>query len=254
MNLNNHFDAALLGQLKEEAHVWFCRPDEITAPDLLANYQSMLSADERKKHQRFYSEKDRHDYLISHALVRKVLSRYRDVKPSEWKFRAGKHGKPEIVQANTDSPLLFNLTHTKGLCACAVTSGSPCGIDVEMTARNNNLQKIAERMFAAEELAAMTPLNKDASRKAFFTYWTLREAYLKAIGRGLAGSSKDVYFSVDDEIDILFKQTCSGFQDGKYWQFQLFTPTENHIAAIAINQVNRPAGSGLSVVSRTIEL
>lgn len=254
MGLRNHYDATLLEQLKKEVHVWFSHPDEITSSDLLSYYQSLLSTDEINKYQRFISEKDRHDYLISHALVRKVLSRYIEIEPSEWSFRAGLHGRPEIDTTITDIPLQFNLTHTKGLCACVVTLDMPCGIDAEMIARNNNLKGIARRMFAPEEINALSALHDEAEfRKAFFKYWTLREAYVKATGRGLAGSSKDFYFLINDEIDIVYRQTFNRLQGAKHWQFKLFEATENHVLTIAINSMNHPSTSALPIICKTIE-
>ena len=85
--------------LKNEAHVWFCCPDEITDPGQIAHYQSLLSKEEKKHHKRFLSEIDQHSYLVSHALIRSVLSKYTDLGPAEWQFKKNTHGRPEIKQS-----------------------------------------------------------------------------------------------------------------------------------------------------------
>ena len=113
------------GDLENEVHVWFCRPDEITDAVKLDDYRSILSTDERDKQQRFHSANDQHSYLVSHALVRKVLSMYCDVMPEQWLFTFNLHGKPEIspqILSELDCPpIKFNLSHTEGLSVCVVS-------------------------------------------------------------------------------------------------------------------------------------
>ncbi|MCK5664900.1 MAG: hypothetical protein KAI17_15520, partial [Thiotrichaceae bacterium] len=104
----------LLNNLENELHVWFCCPDKITDKSVLDEYRSILSIEEIAKYKRFHFEKDRHSYLISHALVRKVLSSYCDVKPDEWGFTNNQHGKPDISPEIKCPALKFNLSHTDG--------------------------------------------------------------------------------------------------------------------------------------------
>jgi len=222
--------------LKNEAHVWFCYTDEVADAKKLDYYQSLLSADEKAQHQRFHFQKDQHSYLVSHALVRIVLSKYADLQPSQWQFKKNAYGRPEIKQSTTDIPLKFNLTHTNDYCACVVTSGMECGIDVEVISRKTNLMNIAQRMFASSEISSLKKLHDSEFRKAFFKFWTLRESYVKALGTGLAGSAKDFSFCVNsDDITISFDNTVNDSGNEKaQWQFALFEPTDSHIAAIAV--------------------
>ena len=168
------------GDLENEVHVWFCRPDEITDAVKLDDYRSILSTDERDKQQRFHSANDQHSYLVSHALVRKVLSMYCDVMPEQWLFTFNQHGKPEIspqILSELDCPpIKFNLSHTEGLSVCVVSLNDECGVDVENIQRKNKLPSIARRMFAEPELVTMRDISDDEMRKKFFDYWTLREA------------------------------------------------------------------------------
>lgn len=235
MNLSNYIVSS--NELKNEAHVWFCCPDEITDAEQLEYYRSLLSPDEVKQYKRFQFKNDQHSYLVSHALMRSVLSRYANLSPAQWQFKKNAHGRPEIKQSTSGVPLKFNLTHTKDLSACIVTLGMECGIDAEAVNRDNDLIKIAERMFAAPELASMENLHDSSLRKAFFKYWTLRESYVKALGTGLAGSSKDFYFCIgDNDISIEFENTMRQLNNDKeQWQFDLMEPADGHILAIAVN-------------------
>ena len=107
--------------------------------------------------------------------------------------------------------------------------------------RKNDLMKIAERMFSRSELDFLSYLKDSDYRNAFFKFWTLRESYVKALGTGLAGSSKDFYFCINDnEITIDSKKTMSDLSaDNEQWQFTLLEPTANHIAAVAVNNATR---------------
>jgi len=224
----------LLQQLKNEVHVWLATPEAITDPERLAYYVAMLSPEERARHRRFHFEKDCHSFLVSHALVRKVLSTYVDVGPADWQFSAGRHGRPEIAGPAGVPALRFNLTHTAGLTGCLVTLDADCGIDAELITRRGSLQAIAEKMFAATELVTLTKLDGRAFREQFFIFWTLREAYCKALGVGLGFSKKDYAFEAgsDDRVRIRF-DSQAGESDGD-WQFTILRPGVDHMVAVAV--------------------
>ena len=238
MKINDALDSgSLLKQLESEIHVWSCFPEQITDPDLLNSYRVLLSMEETERYQRFIFENDRHNYLIAHALVRVVLSKYADIKPADWQFEANAHGRPEVIQAQLTAPLRFNLTHTKGLCACVVTLDRQCGIDAEYMLRKNNLLKIAQRMYSPNELTQLQRLDGATLSRRFFKYWTLREAYVKALGTGLSGSSKDFEFEISSHNQILirFNGALKGDnEESAHWKLELFEPTQEHITAIAV--------------------
>lgn len=239
----------LLKRLESEAHVWLVKPVDVKAENL-SHCLSLLAPDEREKHARFHSDADRRNYLIAHALQRTALSGYADLHPSEWRFSVGSHGRPEIETPAITAGLRFNLTHTSGLCACLVTLEWDCGVDAEEISRGNDLGKIARRMFAAEERSAMGELIDSSAREQFFRYWTLREAYAKALGVGLGGLPRDFHFEAvnDDRPRVVFDE--DGTQADR-WQFALLRPTAAHVLAIALH---RPGVPDLKIVPRMAEL
>lgn len=233
--------------LENEIHVWFCCPDEVTDAVKLDGYRSLLSVEENQRQQRFHSTKDQHSYLVSHALVRKVLSMYCDIAPEQWLFAFNQHGKPEIspeILAALDCPpIKFNLSHTAGLSACVVSLNDACGVDVENIQRKNKLLSIAGRMFAEQELETLRDIPDDEMRNKFFDYWTLREAYVKALGSGLSGSSKQFYFNIKPHdgavrtAEICFTDKASGVNNA--WQFALLKPSTDHTIAVALQSSDR---------------
>ncbi len=236
--------------LHQEAHVWFAIPESVQDDGILKQLTAILSSEELDKHRRFHFPADRHRYLVSHALLRKTLSKYIDIPPADWTFSHGKHGRPEISNPNL-AALRFNLTHTAGLVGCVVTLDSDCGIDAELVSDRHNPTGIAERMFSASECLEMQQLKDATQLDYFFTRWTLREAYVKARGIGISFPTRKLHFRVDGEarVEVMFE---AGLQENEHdWRFHLLRPTPEHIAAIAVRTGNQPEKK---LLARTIEL
>jgi len=171
----------------------------------------------------------RRRFAVAHALVRRTLSSYAGVAPAEWRFRSGPHGKPEIEPEPGLPPLRFNLSHTEGLCACAVTLGRDIGVDVEMTARRADRAAIARRFFAPEEAAAI-----DALPELFFDYWTLKEAFIKACGRGMSLPLRQFSFRIGERGEPEFSFGPELAEDPSHWRFFRHAPTPRHLGAVAV--------------------
>ena len=199
-----------------------------------------LSADEKKKQQRYRFAKDRHKGLVTRAFVRCVLSQYADLQPAEWFFEIGRHGKPEII--NSPIPLRFNLSHTEDMIICAVILHKDIGCDIESRSRIADLKSIASRYFSASEVKTLLALPTIQQQARFFEYWTLKESYVKATGQGLRipldafsfniGRSDVIKFN--DQIELNFEQEgLAG--SGENWFSCLFYPDDTHCVAVCVN-------------------
>jgi len=227
-------DSQLLQRLENEVHVWLSKPEDVTGPDQLQEYNSLLSSDEQERYRRFHFDRDRHHYLVAHVLLRKVLSAYVDVDPAAWQFSKNQHGRPEISGPDMVPPLRFNLTHTNGLVACVVTLELDCGIDVEQLSARGNLMGIAEKMFAVSEQQDLMNLDGQKFLDRFFTYWTLREAYCKALGVGIAWSKSNYGFVEEGGGRWGVNFDMPSNDEGVHWQFVLNKPTTEHLLAVAV--------------------
>ena len=167
-------------------HVVLVRQDHPGLAVALRRWRGWLSDDERAREARFYFEADRERFAIGRGLTRLQLSRFLGGDPGAWRFRVNDHGRPELdLPPGTPPPLGFNVSHTPGLVACAVTSIPDVGVDVEAVTRRLS-HDIAERFFAPREVADLRALPAEQQPRVFFDYWTLKEAYIKARGLGLA--------------------------------------------------------------------
>ena len=207
--------------------------------EALANldaYRTLLSTDEHERMARFVFERDRRAFLLTRALVRTMLSRYAPIPPAGWTFIANAHGRPELLDRPSGVPdLRFNISHTDGLIACAVTIGREVGVDVEHINRLVT-HDVAGRHFAPGEVADLRRLPDEEQRRVFFDYWTLKEAYIKARGFGLALPLGDFAFTLNPPQAPAITFAPSLEDDPATWQFLQGWPTPHHRLGLAVRR------------------
>ncbi|MEA1652629.1 4'-phosphopantetheinyl transferase superfamily protein [Nitrospirillum sp. BR 11164] len=146
----------------------------------------LLDEGEQVRARRFVFEANRREYVAAHGLARLWLGRLLGRPPAALVFTPlTPQGKPGLVGAPVG--LDFNLSHTDGLVACAVTldAGTRIGVDVERGDRRIGAE-VATAMFAPEELAWLDARPAGRGGPDLVTFWTLKEAYIKALGLGLS--------------------------------------------------------------------
>jgi 4'-phosphopantetheinyl transferase len=217
-------------------HVDLVQTANTAALEKLESYKALLSKDEQDRMARLVFDRDRRAFLITRALVRTMLSRYAGVAPADWRFIANVHGRPEILDRPPGAPdLRFNISHTDGLIACAVTIGREVGVDVEHINRHLT-HDVAGRFFAPNEVTDLRTLPDEDQRRVFFDYWTLKEAYIKARGFGLALPLGDFAFKLrpPGPPEITFEPSLE--DDPSTWQFMQDWPTPQHRLGLAVRR------------------
>jgi 4'-phosphopantetheinyl transferase len=206
--------AANLAALRTgEVHVWlsFIHSDPV-AEKLFWN---TLSAEERQRAEKIQVAADRAGFVLAHALVRAVLSQYHSIAPGAWQFGHGVQGKPFISAPAGAPPLQFNLSHTNGLAACAVTWNAAVGVDVEHIKPHSDLLAVAREFFPPAVAQELSNLSSEERTVQFYELWTRREAFGKACGVGLTPTS-----------------SVSEIAEG--WQFFQLRVSPDHFLAAAI--------------------
>jgi 4'-phosphopantetheinyl transferase len=222
-----------------DVHVWLLEAPEAASAERAERCAALLSADERARMGRFHFAGDRRRYLFAHALVRTTLSRYAPATPpARWRFRENAHGRPELSPEDGGPPLRFNLSHTAGLVACAVALDRDVGVDVEHLWPPTFDIGLARHHFAPAEVAGLEALPPEARRAGFFALWTLKEAYIKARGLGLALPLER--FAFDFEGPALGVRFDPELRDQpERWHFARLQPTAVHALALAARRVAR---------------
>lgn len=147
--------------------------------------ERILSLDEKKRAERFHFERDRRRFIACRAVLRRILGRYLGSPPSELRIHYGTNGKPAIADLPPTKDLRFNLSHSHELALYAFTLNEEIGVDLEYRRALSDADRIVERFFSKKEYASLQTLSEDQREEAFFNGWTRKEAYLKALGKGL---------------------------------------------------------------------
>jgi len=218
--------------LANEIHVWLMELDA-PPPALLAEWRQCLDADELARADRFHFERDRIIYTAAHWLLRSALAAAGGLPAAAWRFANGPHGKPRIDPALGQDALSFNLSHTKGLVACAITLEAEIGIDVELMEPRRSELDIAEHYFSAAEVGLLRAMPSARHMRTFFRLWTLKEALIKTTGEGLERALDSFSFAFDP-VTVAFHPDDAN--EAARWTFWELEPTSHHAMALAIRQ------------------
>jgi 4'-phosphopantetheinyl transferase len=212
-----------------EVNVWL--GDLNVAPESVAEFERVLSPDERERAGRFRFEKDRAHYIAGRGILRSILGRYLQASPGELRFRYNTHGKPYL--ADKTQKVQFNVAHSHGLALFAITNGPELGIDIEFVRPDFATAEIAERFFAPEEVQMLAAIEPAGRTMAFFHCWTRKEAFIKARGMGLSLPLNRfvVNFGPDVPCGVLSAQDEP--EVSKRWSLYDLQPAEGYAAALA---------------------
>ncbi|XP_050285456.1 uncharacterized protein LOC126725025 isoform X1 [Quercus robur] len=259
-----------------EAHLWYILPNEVKNASLLNQYLEILSPCEKENVFRMRGDQLQRRALLARALVRTTIARYHtnsQVEPRSLKFNKNIYGKPEVEWQDVDGshipPLHFNISHTSSMIACGVTVNSAIGIDVEEKQRKlkNNILAFARRYFSPYEVGLLTAISDpEFQHQEFIKLWTLKEAYVKALGRGFSAAPFKTFTirfrtatggHLSEHRDSeAFDVVVDSFDDPKNltsnWQFALIELAGSHYAAVCIEGDRTTEGNGTRPMKLTV--
>ena len=202
--------------------VWFARETLLDDARVAAQLALLLDSAERARHDRMRTESGRRQQLLARGMQREVLSKCEpSIAPRDWRFERGASGRPALAAPFAQTGLNFNIAHTPGLVAMAVGRVARLGVDVEASDKPVSLP-VARRYFSPREAAALDALAPEARPRRFLRLWTLKEAYLKAVGEGLAGGLDSMTFTFGEGGAISFEH--EGEREVGRWLFREFEP------------------------------
>lgn len=153
-----------------------------------------------KKEQRFHA----------HNLLRECLrTRQIEYITDETPVIRNEHGKPSLA----DYPeIKYNLSHANGIAVCLI-SDNECGVDCEGVRPYR--PNVVKRSFSENEKLMIENAGENERDLLFFRLWTLKEAYVKAIGIGISYPLNTVEFSFDGN------KITSSVKDHRFRQYIL---------------------------------
>lgn len=221
---------------QNDVHIWITVPQIIANLDILNSYRDLLSSDELIRVDRYKFEKDRNNALITRAFVRDLLSKYSGIKAKELVFETGVNGKPELK--NSSIPIKFNLSHTKDMIICAITLNNNIGCDVENIHRKIDVKSIAKRYFGENEYKDILSQPEELQKARFFKFWTLKEAFVKSTGDGLAKDLSDITFTIGAPTETFFNKNITlTYKNNKMENcfHCIILPDPDHCLSLSVN-------------------
>ena len=197
--------------------------------EILDRFRRTLSPEELDRAGRFRFERLQRHFVLSRGFLRYVLGRYLAVEPSSLRFAYNDYGKPSLAG---EESLQFNMSHSHEIGLVAVTRGVAVGVDVEHIRADFASEDIATRFFSALEVETFSSLPSEERVAAFFRCWSRKEAYIKAIGKGLSQplDGFDVTLAPFDPAKLL----RAGEEDKLQWTLSDLDVGTDYASALAV--------------------
>ena len=172
------------------------------------------------------------------ARLPQLLSAYLDCTPANLRLGYGQHGKPFVAAPGR---IEFNLSHSRLSVLVGISHGQELGVDIEAVRRRRPVLDLAKRFFTANEALALAGLPGELQQEAFLRLWSCKEAFVKALGRGLGFGLAKFDFAIDalgmpNRLNVIDASAGSAPE----WQIVALQPVCEYVGAVAWRGPPRP--------------
>ncbi len=215
-----------------DIHIWHLP----LAGDVFGDYENVLTELDIARGKNFVFERDRNRFLRSRYCVRNLLGAYLQINPQDVPIAVGEHGKPFVP---SHYRMAFNLSHSGDAGVFAIgrvadnadiedRMNNAIGIDIEAIRQPTDIRQLAASVFSVVELREFSALADDALSLPFFTCWTRKEAYLKAIGTGLMSEPRSV------TVGLQAMRQCLQLTDGQFIDVATLKQNNEVVISLAV--------------------
>ena len=190
-------------------------------------YYQYLNATEKQKAGTFARSELQRKYIKTRGVLRKVLAEYLNERPQQVNIKLAEYGKPFV-----DQTLFFNLSHSANRFVIAVTNVSEIGVDLEQVRQRKNLQGLVKKCFSALEINYWEGLSEQQKIFAFYQFWVRKEAFVKAIGRGIAVGLDQCVINPEKQTQFLSIPELYG--NNADWKIMDISLNKNDICALVV--------------------
>jgi len=165
--------------------------------------------------------------MVGRATLRCLLADRLGCSPAEIRFSYGGNGKPTLEGSR--GHIEFNVAHSEGDAIIALADGAVIGVDIEHLRPIADVESLARLVFSDAELRELELAPEPVL--AFLNGWTRKEAYVKALGLGLAAPLRDITVPLSGR-EALFS---TGFPDQSVSNWRLMNvPHPRALVALAL--------------------
>ena len=168
----------------DEIHIYYADVDSLLC--CAGILENTLSDKEILKKSRFLLLKDKCSYIVSRGVLRVILGAYLGEEPGNLVFINGSHGKPILDGGSNPDGFRFSVSHSSRCVVYAINRGREIGVDIEKIRPEFSSEGISDKYFSTREAAFLRTLPVQDRNDVFFTYWTLKEAFMKGTGKGFS--------------------------------------------------------------------
>lgn len=210
-------------------HVWAWNLDR---SPLDSDWQ-VLSEAELVRARRFVFPQDRDRYVCAHSAMRTLLSHYSGMPARQIMLASNSYGKPQIECDPRTQSIHFNLTHSAGLAAIAISRDYTLGIDIERIRPIDS--DVAAHHFSPRELITLNNLPAPLWLAGFYRCWTSKEALLKGEGLGLNLSLDAFDVEASPQLAPALIAVAPHANVSRAWTLVELQPADHFIGTLAIH-------------------
>ena len=217
-----------LGQLVNEIHVWISELDQPN--EIVKQAYDGLASDIRDQIACYRTSEVRNRQTIAKSSLLSILGSYLGAEASSLRIASDQFGKPSVGRSLFPDVPEFSVSHAEQLGLFALTRRGSIGVDVERIVALPELADIVSSCFSDYERRWFEALPQERQGRCFFAVWTIKEAYLKAIGKGMAVSPASV--EVDFNLHRGYRFHRVPERGERDWTIFTFVPQTGFTAAV----------------------
>ncbi len=217
----------------DDIHVWRF---PLTAGGKYRHLMDGLADDEVRRAERFLFEHHREHFVVGRFRVRQLLAHYVNQNPASIVYAYDNLGKPRFAAEHWNQEIRFNFSNSHDGGLLAVTRASEIGVDIERLRPLSDMMGLARRYFAESESRQLLALPPPERTAAFFRFWTRKEAYLKAVGKGLTFPLRSVEVTMADDQQCRICHIDHDVKAAKQWSLRHLEPGDGYVGAFAVQR------------------
>jgi 4'-phosphopantetheinyl transferase len=190
--------------------------------DSVSSLIRFLLPAEMNRANRYHFSKDKSRFVICRMVLKFLLAKQTGLDVNKIVLDNDSNKKPYL---SSHPSVFFNVTHAGDYAIIAIAK-EPVGIDIEYINRKFEFSEIISYTLSNTEIDKL--LNSDNKLHTFYTYWTRKEAIVKATGKGISDNLPHI--PAMDGHHIVASNILDNFKEMKVLSFDL---NEDYIVSIA---------------------
>lgn len=198
--------------------------------DIINKFEGYLNEEDTGQIERLKFEHLRKREIITKGLLRLLISNYLNLNPVDIEFTNNKFGKPFI--SNSNSGLQFNISHSDDTAVFAFSRTTEIGTDIEKVKVIEDMEGVMNLCFTEYEKRWFNAGNDESKVETFYKIWTIKEAFIKAIGRGFSFDPKDIELTNEPGDHILIRNITSDEFSGKTYHVRTLDSIPGYVISL----------------------